>query len=356
MKKIVSSFLIAIFISSFFLLTASADTFSSQPDETSMYDAYITNLLPNSNFSSQNYICVGEKNDSATICRSVLKFDLSSIPSNAVLSSADLYLYVNADYATNAPSLRVYYLLSSFVENEVTWNNRNTSIAWVDAGLYWSDYYQNAIANSDLSASLAVNSEVALSLYLSTIQGFVDGSLSYNGFFVKMTTENNDAYYFHSSSATTSTYRPKIVIVYSIPGTATPTQTVVITSTFTNTPVDTFTPSPTFTIIPSATNTGTLVATNTYVPTVTPTFTVTSIFTPTSSFTPSPSPTATPGLFYTPVAVSTALYNLLNQTIPVVYGYDNGLIQVLEGVSLGTLIIAAVIISIAFSVFYRIKK
>jgi hypothetical protein len=193
-----------------------------------------------------------------------------------------------------------------------------------------------------------------LSLYLSTIQDFIDGSLSYNGFFIKMTTEVNDAYYFHSSSASTSSYRPKLVIVYSLPGTSTPTQTVVFTAT--NTPVNTFTPSPTFTSVPSATNTGTLVPTNTYVPTVTPTFTATSIFTSTSSFTPSPSPTATPGLFYTPVAVSTALYNLFNQTIPVVYGYDDGEIEVLEGVSLGTLIIVAVIISIAFSALSRIKK
>jgi len=343
----ISVFLSSIF-SLFMVVVVFALTFTSQNDDTSMNDTFLASAAPTVNYGTNDFLCVGEKNDSVVICRSVIKFDLSSIPTNATLTDATLYLYVKTDFATNDFNVRVHYLLVDFVEGEATWNKRNNTLDWSSpGGVPPVDYFTNAIGNCDCSPALAVGSEISLPLYLSVIQDFVNDPNYNKGFLLKTTGELNDAYYLHSSSSTTSTYRPKLVVNYSIPSTSTVTYTATITAT--NTATETNTPTAT------DTNTPFLTATNTYVPTVTETVIPGSTFT----FTPSPTltftPTSTPGVFYTPVPISTAFYDLFNRQVPLVYSWSDGVFTLTDGVTFGTLFIFSLIVSVAISAYRRIR-
>jgi hypothetical protein len=107
---------------------------------------------------------------------------------------------------------------------------------------------------------------------------YINGTWSNFGFFLKMDTETDDAIWFASSSNTNTSYRPKLIIEYSVP-----------TSTPTLTPTQTFTPTATFTASSTPTETFTPTASNTPLP---PTATHTATVTPSPSITPIP-PTAT---------------------------------------------------------------
>jgi len=354
MKKITWPFYILLV---FFVLVSSvsADTFSDQPVETSSIDAFTYELNQTNNYENTLFICAGEKNDAVNAsCKGVIKFDLSSIPASATVSDAKLYLYIHSDYSSVGNSFQVYYLLSSFVESEITYLKRNASTNWNEAGIGAGDQNFSQIASTSFTSAETAGTEKIFDLSDAVIQDFVDGDLVNNGFVFYSSGMLNDAYYFHSAGASNSALRPKLVVTYSIVATNTPTQTFTATLTFTpsNTPTNTATSTATAT----ATSTGTLTPTNTYVPTDTNTPTPTSLTPATSTFTFTPTSTATPGLNYTPVAVGTAFTNLFTYSIPVVYGFENGVIQVSEGISLGLLLISSIMIAVALMALSRITR
>lgn len=91
--------------------------------------------------------------------RSLIKFDTSAIPSSATsIKSAVLRINTNNltnawNYPTTTGSVAVYQVSSSWVENQVTWGQRNSSATWVTSG---GDYINSPalwIGNSNLSNS-----------------------------------------------------------------------------------------------------------------------------------------------------------------------------------------------------------
>ena len=74
---------------------------------------------------------VGESNNATDkVARSLIKFDLSSIPSNATITSATLSLWTDADFSDNDRTIRVYRLKVPFNESQATWNEASTGTSW----------------------------------------------------------------------------------------------------------------------------------------------------------------------------------------------------------------------------------
>jgi hypothetical protein len=302
-----------------------ADTYSSQPDETSGIDTWIDSSQVNTNRGSSGTLAVGESNAAAAVGRALIKFDLSSIPSNAVITSATLYMTISADVSSNARSFRVYRLVRSWVESEATWNIAATGTNWgtAGAGNTTTDYDPTAWATTAFTANETVGTEKAWALDVTEFEKFINGTYTNYGWVIRADTENNDQYIFYSSSNATSSNRPRLVVEYTVP-TATPTPSVTPsvtptptdTPTPSNTPTDTPTPSQTPTDTPTPSLTPSITLTPSETPTDTPgptaTFTdtpaATETFTPTITLTPSetptPSITPTPSMTLTPSATS----------------------------------------------------
>ena len=171
--------------------------------------------MPYNNYETSSAIEVGGY---SSVYRGLLKFDLSSIPTNATVTSAKLYLTITSDYATYGRDFCVYRLKQSWSESSVNWSS-----PWSSGGASGaSDVEATDIGCVSLSASESVGTQKEWTLSTSDVQEMVDGTWTNYGFLIRANTENYDRYAFASSSYTTASYRPKLIIEYSVPET-TPT-------------------------------------------------------------------------------------------------------------------------------------
>lgn len=168
---------------------------------------------PTTNFSSQNSIHAGEYNAGAIIDRSLIQFDLSSIPAGAIISSATLKLYKTTDDSSNnTRTLRIYRLLRSWVEAQATWNKADSGTNWGTAGCANTTTDREA---TDIGSVSMPDPPVAgyksITLTVSAIQAMITGGgFTNNGFLMKMDTETDDYNVF--SDQTVSGQEPTLVI------------------------------------------------------------------------------------------------------------------------------------------------
>ncbi len=191
-------------------------TYTSQPDETSGEDTFLRSTNTTTNYGTQPILQVGEFPGVARIHRSLIKFDLSSIPSTNTVSSAILSLWINADNSNNARTANAYRVLRNWVESQATWNAWSTGNNWTTAGC-GSDGNDADLTNShgscSFTASETVGAEKQFSMTVSEIQKFINGTYANNyGWILRMNTETDDQYDFESSSSATASIRPKLVI------------------------------------------------------------------------------------------------------------------------------------------------
>jgi hypothetical protein len=223
-------------------------------------DAYVWAAAPDENTGAGIALRTGFFGGGAKY--SLLRFDLSVIPQDAVVDSATLYIYIQ-DHSNQ--TVRVHRITAAWSERSVTWNNFGNSFASEILGSFVSD--GSGFHSADVTG---------------LVQAWMSGTSNYG-----MLLEENLSDYssYKSSDYGTVQYRPRLKTCYHRP---TPTATV--TSSHTRTPTPTGTPSaPTNT--PTRTPTGTFTApTNTPTPTSTPTGTFTP---PTNTSTPTPTPTGT---------------------------------------------------------------
>lgn len=187
-------------------------TLTLQPDGTAGQDATIKSSGGGTgNFATDTTIVVGEWNAGSSIERTLIKFDLSSLPSDAVISSATLSLYALTDLSSNARTVRVYRVKRAWVESQVTWNIWSTGNNWSTAGgFHADDCEQTDIGSRAFTATETLNQFKDFSLTPTTKADLDLG----NGYLIKSDTETNDMYTFASSDNATAANRPKLVIEY----------------------------------------------------------------------------------------------------------------------------------------------
>ena len=135
MKRSVAIFLIALMFASIFMVlpvSYAVDTRTFQPSDS---DSYMVEAAPNANAGASAVIRVGS--DVAGDTRSILYFDVSSLPANVTVNSATLELYwVGTPFGT--PAGRTYWAYrvtnDTWVELEVCWNNYTVALPWGTAG------------------------------------------------------------------------------------------------------------------------------------------------------------------------------------------------------------------------------
>jgi hypothetical protein len=243
-------------------------------------DTYISRWTPGGNFDE------GEERDylrvrAQGVMRGLLRFDLSSLPPDALMYEARLHLYIGSRSNDNPLTMRVYELLRPWLEDEATWWVARAGENWAEPG--------GAAAGSDRAAlplaELAANGQQEwISFDLTALaQQWVDDAGGNHGILLEGGEDRSVQVNLASSESEFETLRPRLVVTYGIrPPTPTPT------STHTPTPTRTPTATPTWTRRPTATPTHTPTGTSTSTPSRTPTITAT------STATISPTPTRTP--------------------------------------------------------------
>jgi len=169
-------------------------------------DARIRSTYPNTNYGDHDTIDVY---NGSYIDRTLIEFDLSSIPSNADVTSAtmDLYCYNVTDEGT----VYVYRVLVDWIESQVTWNKRKSGVSWTTAGCDGvGNDREGTTIGSEFVDSTGWNS---FDLDADKVEEWINGSFANNG--IVLTTANY--LLFWSSDYGGSSTDPKITITYTIP-------------------------------------------------------------------------------------------------------------------------------------------
>jgi RHS repeat-associated protein len=149
--------------------------------------------------------------------RGLIKFDLSTIPTDSNVTSADVQLTLDSAQTTNAnnPSNPANYVLRRIDPHSwttgVTWNKYDGTSSW-DEVLGGGDF-----GNID-AASLALSGATSGVKHFypqSLVQNWVNGNYNNRGFVIKQASEGvTNQISFYSGSAADSSTHPKLVITY----------------------------------------------------------------------------------------------------------------------------------------------
>ena len=225
-------------------------------------DTYIHQYDPDRNHCQQDQFRVGYDQTYFGL----VHFDLTSIPSNAIVTQAALQLYVTgwggSDITMDAHCIKRIVNLC-----EATWNQAQHGEPWGQAGCNDTTTDRCAGAESTVTSS-GIHKWYDFEL-TALVQGWVNGSIANNGLLLRAP-GSTSSLWFASAQNPTVSLRPKLVITYKLALTPTATATVPVTPTSSPTPTATGTVTATPTATPSVTATWTPTATVTATPTPTP--------------------------------------------------------------------------------------
>jgi len=184
-----------------------------------------------SGYNSSPYLTVGA--DAAV--KSLLRFDVSSIPANATVTQATLQLYHYSRSNGNSLTLGAHRVLHEWVDSQVNRTQRKSGVNWAVVGMgSGSDY----VAPADGTAPVASSGGAWVSLDVTDmVQAWVANPADNHGVVVLQSAASGYVLYSFCSelgwSPCTATQAPKLAVwVGSNPATATPAPpTPVITAT-----------------------------------------------------------------------------------------------------------------------------
>ena len=188
-------------------------------------DSYVNEGMADSNFGSDDTIYLGKTSDGKNDYL-YIRFDLSSIPSNAQIIYAKLSIY-RSDTGSNptGKTVKIYRVTEDWNESDITWNNQPNSVsvetdsATIPSGQTWLEF--NVTGD---------------------VQGFVNGSYDNYGWVIKCSDCPDDSEaWFRSKEYSEADYHPKLEIIYGSIETVTTTQTInnTVTETVTTTVANT---------------------------------------------------------------------------------------------------------------------
>jgi hypothetical protein len=196
-------------------------TVTIQPDATAGKDTWLASNVADNNFGVNTQLVVGVGSSGETR-RTLLQFDLSTIPANVTLLSAALHLYVEA--AAGVQNIAVYRCLVAWDEGtgnnaagDASWNQRQSGVNWSTAGANGSGTDRASSATVQINDP-AVNTVVEANV-LADVQAWYEGSATNNGWVLSYTETNNSRIkLFVSSDHPAPSVRPALVVLFASKG------------------------------------------------------------------------------------------------------------------------------------------
>jgi len=181
------------------------------------YDTYLTSINPDTNQDTTTIIASGESNAvSGAVFRALVKFDFSSIPSNAVVSSATIELYMVTDKSSNTRTKRWFRVKQAWISNQATWNIYATGQGWQTAGCDGAnDRESTDIGSLSMSDAETEGAWFSWSLTSSKVQEWISGAFTNNGMGLITDTQSNDSYSFESLEHVGG-HDPKLTVVWTV--------------------------------------------------------------------------------------------------------------------------------------------
>ena len=171
-------------------------------------DTFLDLSAPTSNHATDDNLQIGNATYGASYTsRGLLRFDLSSIPTNAQVTSATLSLWGYGFNGNTNTTLQVYRVLRPWVGNTATWNVYGTGLSWQSPGAGGAADYDSAnLWGSLLIPSTAVSWGTRFDVPLSATEltKMVNGTYPNYGWVLRTAAELNDQRQVHSSNSTST--------------------------------------------------------------------------------------------------------------------------------------------------------
>jgi hypothetical protein len=178
-------------------------TITIQPGPVEGKDSMVVTEIPDTNYENNQYFSIGNLSVSI-IVRAHLQFDVSILPTDAVIVNADLKLYQYQTIGTEGFVIGLHQVTESWEENMITWNNQ-------------PDY----LPSPESTITVTIGALTWLSWDItSLLQGWLDGSITNYGVVLKDTDEPlGDTFIrcYSSDYPTKPTLCPKLEITFYVP-------------------------------------------------------------------------------------------------------------------------------------------
>jgi len=185
-----------------FGMSANAILLELTPGPTDGKDAQISNgSTSDDNFGTYNDLIINWLGNLRSI--GLIEFDLSVIPSNATINSAELSLFQKNNSNQNVYTYDLFRVTSSWDESTVTFNSSPSFDTTAVASLLIPDGNRNLYRNSEDITSL--------------VSGWVDGTYDNYGMWIEEIPIQGSAYAYFGSSDDIEGQRPIFRANYSVP-------------------------------------------------------------------------------------------------------------------------------------------
>ncbi|MBN1399881.1 MAG: DNRLRE domain-containing protein [Anaerolineae bacterium] len=218
-------------------------------DDVTLKDAPITDQEPDANAALGALL----QRTMSPAHRSLLRWDLSSIPPGSAIQDAHLELHAFDRGSAQATTIEIYKVRVPWQETSVTWNQASTGSAWDEPGCSGegTDREGSIAASTTIGTGDAVPGWYSWDV-TSLVQGWFASPATNYGM-ILISKGPMVRYDFQGSEAGASDLRPKLVVEYAASsGTATPTPSATRSMTAQPSSTPTRTSSPTRTATPES--------------------------------------------------------------------------------------------------------
>lgn len=173
---------------------------NEQPDDTSngsvLYDGYVNAYYPNTSTFNNAQLYIGYfPTYDKTNARTLIRFNLPSLPAYSAIDSAQFRLYAYSWYSSDTIATQVYRITGSWTESSYpTWNTQ-PSIDW---GTVWS------------TASVAKSTGWKYWTITGLVNAWYGGTANY-GLMLRANPENDNSVVFYSKEGT---YPPVLIVTF----------------------------------------------------------------------------------------------------------------------------------------------
>jgi len=165
-------------------------------------DAYVNDSAPNDTFNNAWLVAGRSPAEFTPRYRSFLRFNLSGIPSNAIVSSAVLRLNLQAREGGSTAPIELRRVLASWTSASLTWNNQPAATA--------------PITTTTVGSTLGADYAWPIA---GLAQAWVSGSYGNYGLTLRIVNETDATATrtFASANHATSSLRPELTLTYALP-------------------------------------------------------------------------------------------------------------------------------------------
>ncbi|MGE8001783.1 DNRLRE domain-containing protein [Lysinibacillus sp. NPDC093190] len=182
-----------------------------------MEDTTIRSASPTQTGGNDFELGVGTAVGGNTV-RSLLKFDLSAVPSSTSIISADLNLWLSSTNNNSPIDISIHKLTSPWEENQASWTYAKTIpyTAWKIAGGDFLNDKLRTVKGIGVPPNSIADAKVNWKVPLEAVQGWVNNPSTNYGFMLKSDSESTQIYkkFASSEQSTLNKYKPQLVVTY----------------------------------------------------------------------------------------------------------------------------------------------